>query len=52
MPYYLALYYEEIGEPKKAMRIFQGAYDKEEVGFITLDLMLDMADKIKQDFGY
>jgi predicted alpha/beta superfamily hydrolase len=51
-PYYLARYYEEIGKPKKAMRIFQGAYDKEEVGFITLDVMLDMADKIKQDFGY
>ncbi len=51
-PYYLGRYYEEIGEPKKAMRIFQGAYDKEEVGFITIDIMLDMADKIKQDFGF
>jgi hypothetical protein len=34
------------------MRIFQGAFDKEEVGFITLDVMLDKADKIKEDFGY
>ena len=51
-PYYLGRYYEEVGEPKKAMRIFQGAFDKEEVGFITLDVMLDKADKIKEDFGY
>ncbi len=51
-PYYLGRFYEETGEPKKAMRIFQGAYDKEEVDFITIDLMLDKADKIKEDFGY
>lgn len=51
-PYYMGRYYEETGEPKKAMRIFQGSYDKEEVEFITIDLMLDKADKIKEDFGY
>ena len=50
--YYMARYYEETGEPKKAMRTFQGAFDKEEVDFITVDLMLDKADKIKEDFGY
>ncbi len=50
--YYLGRYYEEIGEPKKAMRTFQGAFDKEEIDFITTDLMLDKADKIKEDFGY
>ena len=50
--YYLARYYEETGEAKKAMRIYQGAYDKEEVDFITIDLMLDKAEKIKEDFGY
>ena len=26
--------------------------DKEEVDFITVDLMLEKADKIKEDFGY
>jgi len=51
-PYYLARFYEETGEPKKAMRIYQGSYDMEEVGSITIDLMLDKADKIKEDFGY
>ncbi len=50
--YYLARYYEETGDPKKAMRTYQSAYDKEEVSFITVDLMLDRADKIKEDFGY
>ncbi|NND61579.1 MAG: esterase [Flavobacteriaceae bacterium] len=50
--YYLGRYYEEVGEPKKAMRTFQGAFDKEEVDFITVDVMLDKADKIKEDFGY
>jgi len=50
--YYLARYYEEVGEPKRAMRTYQGGFDKEEVDFITIDLMLDKADKIKEDFGY
>lgn len=50
--YYLARYYEETGEAKKAMRIYQAAYDKEEVDFITIDVMLDRAEKIKEDFGY
>ena len=50
--YYLGRYYEEMGEPKKAMRTFQAGFDKEEVDFITVDLMLDRADKIKDDFGY
>ncbi len=50
--YYLGRFYEETGEPRKAMRTFQGAFEKEEVGFITVDLLLDKADKIKTDFGY
>ncbi len=50
--YFIGRYYEETGNPKKAMRTYQGAYDKEEVDFITVDLLLDRADKIKEDFGY
>lgn len=50
--YYLGRYYEETGDPKKAMRIYQGGFDKEEVDFITVDVMLEKADKIKEDFGY
>src|SRR5690606_27126628 len=50
--YYLGRYYEETGDTKKAMKTFQGAYDKEEVDFITIHMLLDRADKIKADFGY
>ncbi len=50
--YYMARFYEETGEPKKAMRTYQAAFDKEEVDFITVDMMLEKADKIKEDFGY
>ncbi len=50
--YYLGRYYEETGDPKRAMRVYQSAFDKEEVDFITVDMLLDRADKIKQDFGY
>ncbi|MDX1461718.1 MAG: alpha/beta hydrolase-fold protein [Marinirhabdus sp.] len=50
--YYMARAYEELGDPKKAMRTYQSAFDKEEVDFITIDLMLDRADKIKTEFGY
>ena len=50
--YYMGRYYEETGDPKRAMRTFQGGFDKEEVDFITVDLMLDKADQIKYNFGY
>lgn len=50
--YYIARFYEETGEPKKAMRTYQSAYTLEEIGGITKDLMLEKAELIKQDFGY
>ncbi len=50
--YYLGRYYEETGAPKKAMKTYQGGYNKEEVDSITIDKLLDRADKIKNDFGY
>jgi hypothetical protein len=50
--YYLARFYEENGEPKKAMRTYQSGYTFEEIGGITKDLMLEKADAIKADFGY
>jgi len=50
--YYLGRYYEETGNTKKAMRTYQGAFDKEEVDFITVDFIMDRANKIKSDFGY
>lgn len=50
--YYLGRFYEENGEPKKAMRTYQSGYSFEEVAGITKDLMLERADAIKADFGY
>jgi hypothetical protein len=50
--YYLARFYEETGDPKKAMKMYRSAYILEEIGGITKDLMLELADQIKADFGY
>ncbi|SEP89749.1 hypothetical protein SAMN05421824_0625 [Hyunsoonleella jejuensis] len=50
--YYLARFYEEMGEPKKAMKTYQSAYTLDEIAGITKDKVLELADAIKQDFGY
>ncbi|MFD2517164.1 alpha/beta hydrolase [Salinimicrobium flavum] len=50
--YYQARSYEETGRSKKAMKTYQSAYGQEEAGFVTVNFMLDKAEKIKQDFGY
>jgi len=50
--YYLGRFYEETGEPKKAMRTYQSAYTLKEIAGITKDEVLEKADLIKQDFGY
>lgn len=50
--YYIALSLEKSGEPKKAMRTYQNAFLLEEISFLTKDMMLDKADRIKEDFGY
>lgn len=50
--FYLGRFYEETGEPKRAMRTYQSAYSLDEIAGITKDDLLDRADLIKQDFGY
>ncbi|MDP5157487.1 MAG: alpha/beta hydrolase-fold protein [Flaviramulus sp.] len=50
--YYIARFYEETGEPKKAMRTYQSAYTLDEIAGITKDLVLERADLIKADFGF
>jgi len=50
--YYIARFYEETGESKKAMRTYQSAYTLEEIAGLTKDLMLEKAELIKEDFGY
>ena len=50
--YYLGTVYEKMGEPKKAMKTFQNGFLLEEISFLTKDIMLEKAERIKQDFGY
>ncbi|OUR91612.1 esterase [Flavobacteriales bacterium 34_180_T64] len=50
--YYLGRFYEETGEPKKAMKTYKSAYILDEIGGVTKDLVLELADQIKADFGY
>ena len=50
--YYLGRFYEETGEPKKAMRTYKSAYILEEIGGYTKDEMLERAEAIKRDFGF
>ena len=50
--YYLAKYYEEIGEPKKAMRTYMSGFDLSPFGGVDSDLLMEKAEAIKIDFGY
>jgi len=50
--YYLGRFYEETGKSKKAMKTYQSAYVLQEIGGITKDLVLELAEQIKSDFGY
>lgn len=50
--YYLGRFYEETGKSKKAMKTYQSAYVLQEIGGITKDLVLELAEQIKADFGY
>jgi predicted alpha/beta superfamily hydrolase len=45
--YELAQMYEKTGEYKKAAKHYQSAFQKEEIGDLTKDMMLDKADEMK-----
>ena len=45
-------YYEELGEPKKALRTFEKAFGMQEIDFLTKELALEKIDALKADFGY
>ncbi len=45
-------YYEQMGEPKKALRTFEKAFGMEEIDFLTKDLALEKMDALKADFGF
>lgn len=50
--YFEGEYYEQMGEPKKALRTFGKAFGMQEIDFLTKDMALEKMDAIKRDFGY
>lgn len=49
--YYLARAYEENGEAERAVRTYKSSFDKEEVAFLTVDYMLERAERIENEFS-
>ena len=45
--YEMAMMYEKTGDIKKAIKAYQIAFQKEEIGDLTKDMMLDKADELK-----
>lgn len=50
--YFEGEYYEEIGEPKKALRTFEKAFGMDEIDFLTKEMALEKMDALKADFGF
>ncbi len=50
--YYLGIWYEEAGRPKKALQRFQSGLLLTPSQFIDKDVLLDKIYQIKEDFGY
>ena len=50
--YFEGEYYEQLGEPKKALRTFEKAFGMQEIDFLTKDMALDKMDALKADFGF
>lgn len=46
--YHMGMMYEKLGDYKKAVKAYQSAYQKEEIGDLTKDIMLDKADELKK----
>lgn len=50
--YFEGEYFEQMGEPKKALRTFEKAFGMEEIDFLTKEMALEKIDALKADFGY
>ncbi len=50
--YFEGEYYEQMGEPKKALRTFEKAFGMDEIDFLTKEMALEKIDALKADFGY
>jgi uncharacterized protein len=47
--YEMAQMYEKTGDLKRAIKQYQTAFQKEEIGDLTKDMMLERADQLKGD---
>ena len=50
--YFEGEYYEQQGEPKKALKTFEKAFIMEEIDFLTKEMALEKIDALKADFGF
>ena len=50
--YYMGRYYEETGNPRKAMHVYRSAYILEDFIQISKDYLMQRADAIEDDFDY
>ena len=50
--YYKGRFIEETGDPKKAMYIYRSAYNMKEVKGLTKEYLLELANRIEEDFNY
>lgn len=50
--YFEGEYYEQTGDPKKALRTFEKAFGMEEIDFLTKEMALEKMDALKADFGF
>ena len=45
--YHLAMYYENTGDTKRAVKMYQDAFQQKEIGSLTKDMMLAKADELR-----
>ena len=49
--YHMAMYYEKTGDFKRATKTYQNAFQMEEIGDLTKDMMLNKADELRNEIG-
>ncbi|MFK7813185.1 MAG: alpha/beta hydrolase [Maribacter sp.] len=50
--YFEGEYYEQLGEPKKALKTFEKSFGMDEIDFLTKEMALEKIDALKADFGF
>jgi predicted alpha/beta superfamily hydrolase len=50
--YFLGMYFEKQGQPKRAIKEYQSAYGLESAGYLNSDVLLGKADELNATYGY